>query len=201
MNQVAGERYPLYAAGQLQGVLDRMAARIAGLLSGAEDPLLLGILRRGDPLAAMLQEKLRVRHGLEVPRYGLRLKRYGDDLTLLHPETSLTENAEFSSRDLSRSTVLIIDDVLYTGHSLVRVLAYLAQRGARAIHAAVLVDRCVAQVPVRAAIVGLRLQVAPGDVVECHVPPFEEAFGILLLRPGMKQVVLSPSADTTGGSP
>ncbi|MBS1137182.1 MAG: putative phosphoribosyltransferase, partial [Proteobacteria bacterium] len=64
------------------------------------------------------------------------------------------------------------------------VLAYLAQRGARAIHAAVLVDRCVAQVPVRAAIVGLRLQVAPGDVVECYVPPYEEEFGIRLLRPG-----------------
>jgi pyrimidine operon attenuation protein/uracil phosphoribosyltransferase len=41
----------------------------------------------------------------------------------------------------------------------------------------------VAQVPVRAAIVGLRLQVAPGDVVECHVPPYEQEFEIRLLRP------------------
>jgi pyrimidine operon attenuation protein/uracil phosphoribosyltransferase len=184
MNRVAGERYPLYTTAQLQTVLDRMAARAAGLLAGVEDPLLLGILRRGDPLAAMLQERLKARHGLDVPRYGLRLKRYGDDLALLHPETALTENAEFSAREVSRSTVLIVDDVLYQGHSLVRVLAYLAQRGARAIHAAVLVDRCVAQVPVRAAIVGLRLQVAPGDVVECYVPPYEEEFGIRLLRPG-----------------
>jgi pyrimidine operon attenuation protein/uracil phosphoribosyltransferase len=183
MNQVAGERYPLYTADQLRTVLDRMAARMAGLLAGAEDPLLLGILRRGDPLAAMLQDRLKLRHGLEVPRYSLRLKRYGDDLALLHPETALTENAEFTARDVSRSTVLIVDDVLYQGHSLVRVLAYLAQRGARAIHAAVLVDRCVAQVPVRAAIVGLRLQVAPGDVVECSVPPYEDDLRIDLLRP------------------
>jgi pyrimidine operon attenuation protein/uracil phosphoribosyltransferase len=183
MNQIAGERYPLYMADQLRTVLDRMAARMAGLLAGTEDPLLLGILRRGDPLAAMLQERLKLRHGLEVPRYSLRLKRYGDDLALLHPETALTENAEFTARDVSRSTVLIVDDVLYQGHSLVRVLAYLAQRGTRAIHAAVLVDRCVAQVPVRAAIVGLRLQVAPGDVVECHIPPYEQEFEIRLLRP------------------
>ena len=131
----------------------------------------------------MLQERLKARHGLDVPRYGLRLKRYGDDLALLHPETALTENAEFSARDVTCSTVLIVDDVLYQGHSLVRVLAYLAQRGARAIHAAVLVDRCVAQVPVRAAIVGLRLQVAPGDVVECSVPPYEDDWRIDLLRP------------------
>jgi pyrimidine operon attenuation protein/uracil phosphoribosyltransferase len=69
----------------------------------------------------------------------------------------------------------------------VRILSYLSQRQAQAIHAAVLVDRCVAQVPVRAAIVGLRLQVAPGDVVECHVPPFEKDFRIELLRPAMAQ--------------
>jgi pyrimidine operon attenuation protein/uracil phosphoribosyltransferase len=183
MSRPAGERFLLYSAEQIDSVLDRMAARAAGLLLGAEDPLLLGILRRGDPLAAALQQRLAERHGLRVPRYALRLKRYGDDLALLHPQTELTENAEFAGRDLSRATVLIVDDVLYQGHSLVRVLAYLAQRGARSIHAAVLADRCVAQVPVRAAIVGLRLQVAPGDVVECSVPPYEDAWRIDLLRP------------------
>jgi pyrimidine operon attenuation protein / uracil phosphoribosyltransferase len=186
MNTVPGERFRLYRTDQLAAVLERMAARAAGLLAGAQDPLLLGILRRGDPLAAMLQQRLKERHALAVPRYSLRLERYGDDLSLLHPETALTENAEFSARDLSHATVLIVDDVLYHGHSLVRVLAYLAQRGAQAIHAAVLVDRCVAQVPVRAAIVGLRLQVAPGDVVECHVPPYEPELEIRLLRPAMR---------------
>jgi len=183
MSRPAGERFLLYSAEQLDPVLDRMAARAAGLLLGAEDPLLLGILRRGDPLAAALQQRLAERHGLRVPRYALRLKRYGDDLALLYPQTELTENAEFAGRELSRATVLIVDDVLYQGHSLVRVLAYLAQRGVRSIHAAVLADRCVAQVPVRAAIVGLRLQVAPGDVVECSVPPYEDAWRIDLLRP------------------
>jgi pyrimidine operon attenuation protein/uracil phosphoribosyltransferase len=178
------ERFILYDRDQLEPVLDRMAARAAGLLKGAEDPLLLGILRRGDPLAAKLQRRLQVQHGIEVPRYRLKLKRYADDLSLLHPETALGENVEFSARELSRATVLIVDDVLYHGHSLVRVLAYLAQRNAQAIHAAVLVDRCVAQVPVRAAIVGLRLQVAPCDVVECHVPPYEEDFEIRLRRFG-----------------
>jgi pyrimidine operon attenuation protein/uracil phosphoribosyltransferase len=177
-------RVVLYDRDQLEPVLDRMAARAAGLLRGAEDPLLLGILRRGDPLAAKLQRRLQVQHGIDVPRYRLKLKRYADDLTLLHPETALAENVEFSARELSRATVLIIDDVLYQGHSLVRVLAYLAQRNPQAIHAAVLVDRCVAQVPVRAAIVGLRLQVASNDVVECHVPPYEEDFEIRLRRLG-----------------
>jgi pyrimidine operon attenuation protein/uracil phosphoribosyltransferase len=182
-NQPAGERFCLYDTTALQEVLDRMAAQAATFLAAEPDPLLLGILRRGVPLAQMLQERLRLRHGLDLPCYGLQLKRYADDLTLLHPETELTENAEFSARDLARTTVLVVDDVLYEGHSLARVLAYLSRRGAPVIRIAVLADRCVAKLPIRASIVGVKLQVAAGDVVECCVPPYEDGLKIELLRP------------------
>jgi pyrimidine operon attenuation protein/uracil phosphoribosyltransferase len=181
--RVPGQRFCLYDTAALQPVLDRIAADAAALLRGAGDPLVLGILRRGAPLAEMLQQRLRAQHGLDVPRYGLKLKRYGDDLALLHPDTQLTENAEFSARDLSRSTVLVVDDVLYLGHSLARVVRYLSQRGAPTIRAAVLADRCTTRLPLRADIVGVRLQVAAGDVVECNVPPYEPIFRIELLRP------------------
>jgi len=180
-----GERFCLYDTFALQGVLDHMAAQAATFLAGEADPILLGILRRGMPLAEMLQERLKSKHSLDVPCYGLRLKRYADDLTLLHPETELTENAEFSARDLSRATVLVVDDVLYEGHSLARVLAYLSRRGASAVRIAVLADRCVARLPIRANIVGVKLQIAAGDVVECHVPPYEETLKIELLRPSL----------------
>ena len=92
-----------------------MAREAFPLLAGAEEPLLLGILRRGAPLAEMLQARLKANHGCDVPRYAMKLKRYGDDLTLLHADTQLTENAEFAARDLSRATVLMVDDVLYQG--------------------------------------------------------------------------------------
>ena len=181
--KVPGERFCLYGADALDAVLDRMARAAFPLLAGAEDPLLLGILRRGAPLAEMLQAKLKANHGFDVPRFGLKLKRYGDDLTLLHPDTELTESAEFSARDVSRSTILVVDDVLYQGHSLARVQTYLVSRGVPLIRAAVLADRCCAVLPVRADIVGVHLQVAPSDVVECNVPPYEEAFKIEVLRP------------------
>lgn len=177
-----GERFCLYGAPQLETVLDVMADQAAAILSRAKDPVLLGILRRGAPLAEMLQQRLARRFALEVPRYGLKLKRYGDDLTLLHPDTELTENAEFTARDLRDATVLVVDDVLYQGHSLARVLAYLSNRGAPEIRVAVLADRCASQLPVHADIVGIRLQVAPSDVVECNVPPFEPEFKIEVLR-------------------
>lgn len=177
-----GERFCLYDTAALNVVVDRMAAQAAGLLAGVEDPLLLGILRRGAPLAEMLQRRLREKFALDVPRYGLKLKRYADDLTLLHADTQLTENAEFAARDLSRATLLVIDDVLYQGHSLARVVAYLQQRHAAVVRTAVLADRCCATLPLRADIVGLSLQVAPGDVLECNVPPYEDEFRIEVLR-------------------
>ena len=53
---------------------------------------------------------------------------------------------------------------------------------ARAQHAAVLVDRQRHRMPVRADIVGLTLKIAPDDVIECNVPPYEDSFAIDLLR-------------------
>lgn len=182
MNEPGGDRLRLYDSAELEAVIERMTARAAGLLAAADDPLLLGIQRRGEPLAEMLQHRLSQRHRMDVPRYGLKLKRYADNLAVLHPETLLSENVTLAERSLAGATVLVVDDVLYQGHSLVRVLNYLAGRGPRAIHAAVLVDRCVAQFPVRASIVGVRLQVGPRDVVECCVPPYEEAFAIDVVR-------------------
>lgn len=178
-----GARFCLYDEAALAEVMARMAAQARALLEGEADPLLLGILRRGDPLAARLQAELEGRWGLAVPRYALKLKRYSDDLQLLHPETLLTENDTLAGRDLARATVLVVDDVLYEGHSLARILAYLQARGAPAVRTAVLADRHCARVPVRADIVGLHLQVAPGDVVECHVPPYEADFKVEVLRP------------------
>jgi len=181
--RVPGARFCLYDTAALDAVLDRMAREAFPLLAGAADPLLLGILRRGAPLAEMLQARLKKNHGLDVPRYAMKLKRYGDDLTLLHADTQLTENAEFAARDLAAATVLMVDDVLYQGHSLARLQAYLIGRGAPVIRAAVLADRCCAVLPVKADIVGVHLQIAPADVVECNVPPYEESFRIEVLRP------------------
>lgn len=176
------QRLTLYDAEQVEQVINRIAARTAGLFGEADDPVLLGIQRRGDPLAELVQRRLAVRHEMFVARYSLKLRRYAENLAILYPETELSENVDLAQRDLSRATVVIVDDVMYRGHSLIRAFTYLAGRGARAIHSAVLVDRCVSQFPVRPSIVGVKLQVAPTDVVECHVPPFEPYLSIEVVR-------------------
>jgi pyrimidine operon attenuation protein/uracil phosphoribosyltransferase len=181
----SGMRTCLYDSAQLEVVLGDMAMQAAGLLTGRSHVVIVGILRRGAPLAEMLRDRLARDYGLSnLPLYKLHVKRYADDLTLLHPETELTESAEQAALDLTSATVMVVDDVLYRGHSLLKAVEYLAGKNPDEIRTVVLVDRGVTLLPVHADITGMRLDVAPRDIIECNVPPYETEFKIDLLRPG-----------------
>lgn len=179
-----GDRTCLYQATQLDAVLDNMAWQAAGLLTTKQHIMIVGILRRGAPLAEMLHMKLLNDFKLaDMKLMNLQIKRYADDLTLLHPETKLTENPKHASLDLTGTTVLVVDDVMYRGHSMLRAVEYLARKQADEIRTVVLVDRGAKKLPVRTDIVGVRLDVAPSDIIECNVPPYETEFKIDLLKP------------------
>lgn len=179
----SGTRFLAYAPEQMQDVVDAMAQHAAPLLIGQSKVAVIGVLRRGAPLADRLVESLTRQFKVAEPlRLDLKVKRYADDLKLLHPETALTESAGQAELDLTGYTLLVVDDVLYTGSSLLRVIEWLNAKSPHSIYTAVLADRHVAQLPIKSDVVGVHLQVAPGDVVECHVPPYEPLFQIELLR-------------------
>ncbi len=174
----------LYGSLELDRVLDAMSAALAAKLYGVELVTLVGVRRRGAPLADMLATRLRQRRPkINMERLDLSIKRYSDDLKLLHPETLLTEQPEHIQIDLSGHVVVLVDDVLYRGFSMNRAVQYLLTKGAQIILTTVLVDRMCATLPVRADVTGLRLEVAPSNIVECHVPPFEPLFQIVLVQP------------------
>ncbi len=179
-----GRRTCLYTPEQLDAIVGDMARQAAGLLTGRTRVVIVGILRRGAPLADRLHARLSADYGLAgCVRLDLEIKRYADDLTLLYPETQLTENPTHASLDLAGHTVLVVDDVMYRGHSMLRAVEYLAGKQPEEIRTVVLVDRGAAKLPVRTDIVGVRLDVAPSDIIECNVPPYEDSFRIDLLQP------------------
>lgn len=183
MDHPEGRRTCLYDTEQLMVVLGDMARQAAGLLAGRSKVAIIGIRRRGAPLADMLTNFLCSRYGVQPPlRLDLAIKRYADDLTLLHPETRLSEEARLSGLDLCGYTLLVVDDVLYTGHSLLRALEFLARKQPAEIRVITLVDRGATLLPIRTDVVGVRLDVAPHDIIECNVPPFETRFRIELLQ-------------------
>jgi pyrimidine operon attenuation protein/uracil phosphoribosyltransferase len=178
-----GNRTCLYDTAHMTAVMEQMGRQAASLLQGCPKLAIIGVLRRGAPLADRLTEILVSRHGMAKPmRLDLSVKRYADDLTLLYPETQLKEDKQVAEVDLTGYTLLIVDDVLYTGHSLLRVLEYFVKKNPAQIRIACLADRKVNTIPIKADIVGVDLQIAPEDVVECHVPPYEPTFEIDLLQ-------------------
>lgn len=184
MDKPAGRRTCLYSSEQLDAIVTGMAHQAAGFLAGRSQVAIVGVLRRGAPLADRLHQRLKDVYGLrDCLRLDLKIKRYADDLTLLYPETRLTENAEHAALDLRGYTVLVVDDVMYRGHSMLRAVEYLARKQPEEMRTVVLVDRGAAKLPVRTDIVGVRLDVAPPDIIECNVPPYEAEFKIDLLQP------------------
>jgi len=180
-----GRRTCLYNTEQLDAIVRDMARQAAGLLTGRTKVAIVGILRRGAPLADTLHERLADTWGLaSCVRLDLKITRYADDLTLLYPETRLTENPTDATLNLAGYTVLVVDDVMYRGHSMLRAVEHLACKQPEEIRTVVLVDRGASKLPVRTDIVGVRLDVAPSDVIECNVPPYEDSFRIDLLQPG-----------------
>jgi pyrimidine operon attenuation protein/uracil phosphoribosyltransferase len=185
MNKPQGNRTCLYSTEQLEAIVADMARQAAGLLTGRTQVAIVGIVRRGAPLADRLHQQMVASYGLrDCVRMDLQIKRYADDLTLLYPETPLTENPTHATLNLDGYTVLVVDDVMYRGHSMLRAVEYLAGKRPAEIRTVVLVDRGAAKLPVRTDIIGVRLDVAPSDIIECHVPPFEDSFRIDLLQPG-----------------
>lgn len=187
MTSPEGQHTMLYDAAALEQVLDAMAAALAQRLHGAMAVSLVGVRRRGAPLSDWLLVRLRkLLPGVDIERLDLTIKRYADDLTLLHPQTLLTEQPDHAAIDLSGRVVVVVDDVLYQGFSLNKAVQYLLAKGGKTILTVVLVDRVCATLPIHADVAGLKLQVAPGHIVECHVPPFEATFQIVLVQPVSK---------------
>ena len=118
------DRFRLYDAAALVPVIDDMARQLALLLD--DTPIvLLGVLRRGAPLADRLRDALlRIQPDAQVSRMDLLVKRYADDLTLLHPDTRLDAPAD-AGASLRGRRVIAVDDVLYQGYSLFRVCEWL----------------------------------------------------------------------------
>jgi pyrimidine operon attenuation protein / uracil phosphoribosyltransferase len=172
-----------YRTAELESVIATMARRVARTIEGPQQLLMVGILRRGAPLADRICSHLRRIWKVDaIERLDLDIKRYADDLSLLYPDTRLQVDPQREALDLRGRTVVLVDDVLYQGHSMLRAIEWLARRRPDAIRTAVVVDRACARLPIRADFAGITLEVAPLQIVELRVPPYEPEFEMRVLR-------------------
>ncbi len=181
-------------ADEIERSLTRIAHQILETNRGADNLAVVGIVTRGDLLATRLAEKIEKIEGTKVPLGKLDISFYRDDFaTHLSPEVHSTD----IFFNLDGKTVVLVDDVLYTGRTIRAALDALMDIGRpAAVQLAVLVDRGHRELPIRADYVGKNVPSSSDENVRLFL---EEVDGkseveILSIEPGRR-----PGSAPLGG--
>lgn len=170
----------ILSADEIRRALIRIAHEIAERNEGVRDLILVGIRRRGVPLAERIAAALADVEGVRVPVGQLDITLYRDDLGLRGP-APLVRRTQIDA-DITAKTVVLVDDVLYTGRTIRAALDALADLGRPArIQLAVLVDRGHRELPLRADYVGKNVPTSRIEQVEVHVSEVDNGEDCVLI--------------------
>jgi pyrimidine operon attenuation protein/uracil phosphoribosyltransferase len=159
--------------------LSRIAAEIIEDHPDLSDVVLIGIRRRGIPLAEKLQTKIEKLSGVKLPLGILDITFYRDDLTLV--DTQPVVEGSHLVFEVTSKTVLLVDDVIYTGRTTRAGLESILDYGRpRRVELVVLVDRGHRELPIQADYVGKYVETAETEVVEVRMPSIDNEEGVLL---------------------
>ncbi len=166
------EKALIMDAEALRRALTRIAHEIIERNNGVDDLVLVGVRRRGVPIAKMLAEEIRKVEGAELRIGELDITFYRDDLMrLTESPTVNSTNIPFS---IVNKTVVVVDDVLYTGRTARAALDALMDIGrAGKIQLAVLVDRGHRELPIRADFVGKNVPTSHTERVCVNVSEYD----------------------------
>lgn len=173
----------LLDASALGRVLARMASELVALAAGGGPTVLVGIQRRGVELAERLAPLIAPHLAAPLQRGMLDITLYRDDLQAIGQRPVVRETR--LPPDLDGATVMIVDDVLFTGRTVRAALDEIADFGRpRRILLAVLVDRGGRELPIAADVVGLAVATADGDRVNVLVREIDGDDAVDLIRGG-----------------
>jgi pyrimidine operon attenuation protein/uracil phosphoribosyltransferase len=157
----------LLDADDLARMVRRLAHELLEANEGPQDLVLLGVRTRGVPLARRLAAGIAAIEGAEVPVGELDVTLYRDDLSLRGP---LSLGPTDVPVDVEGRTVVLVDDVLYTGRTVRAALDAISSLGRPArIRLVALIDRGHRELPIRADHVGKNLPTAPEQRVVVHL--------------------------------
>ena len=164
---------------EINRALTRVAHEIIERGRGAESLVLLGIPTRGVPLAARLAARIGQVEGHDVPHGSLDITMYRDDLRL-RPARTLGRT-QVPADGIDGKTVVLVDDVLYSGRTVRAALDALNDLGRpRAVQLAVLVDRGHRELPIRPDYVGKNLPTSHQETVRVLLSEVDGEDAVLL---------------------
>lgn len=149
----------------IERALKRIAYQIMERNKGLENVCLVGIRTRGVPMASKLVDYLNAISEIEVPLGILDITLYRDDLSQVS-EQPLIESSEIGF-DVDGKTIIIVDDVLFTGRTIRAAISGLLDYGRPGkIELCVLVDRGHHEMPVKADYVGKHVPTSRDEVIK-----------------------------------
>lgn len=176
----SNEQYLLDATA-IDQALDDMAGQIAGRFGESSELCLIGVRRRGDVLAGRLHNRLREKFGMQVPTGSLDITLYRDDFDSLSRDPIISEtDIPF---ELDGCTVILVDDVLFTGRTVRAALDEILDLGRPArVALVVLIDRGGRELPVAADLIGRRIETGPDDDVRVLLTETDGVEAVILRR-------------------
>lgn len=167
----------------LSRALMRVSHEIIEKNKGVENVVLVGIRRRGEPIAERIRDNICRIEGVSVPCGSLDISFYRDDLSALS-DNPLVERATLPF-DVTDKTVVLADDVIYTGRTARAAIEAVFSCGRpRSIQLAALIDRGHRELPIRADYIGKSLPTSHSELVEVRLPEFDGETGVFLMDRG-----------------
>lgn len=163
----------------IQRAITRISHEIIEKNKGVHNLVIVGIKTRGIPLGKMIAEKINQIEESHVMSYGLDITNYRDDLSqeeksaiVEEMNSSVQKNIDFS---IEGKTVVLVDDVLYTGRTVRAALNALIEGGRpQNIQLAVLIDRGHRELPIRADYVGKNVPTSDEEKIKVLLEPLDE---------------------------
>lgn len=163
-------------------VLVRMSHQIIEKNRGTENLCLIGIRTRGIPLAHRIAKNIREIDNADIDVGELDITLYRDDLTKISAEPVVTDPITSIPFSVEGKTVVLVDDVIFTGRTARAALEAVMKIGRPArIQLAVLVDRGHSELPIKATYVGKNIPTSLNEIVAVHLNE----------RDGMTDVVIN----------
>jgi pyrimidine operon attenuation protein/uracil phosphoribosyltransferase len=177
-------------ADDLRRALTRIAHEIVERNGGAEGLVLVGVRSRGVPLARRLAGLIEQHEGISPPTGSLDITFYRDDLTQL-AHAPIVKRTE-AIPEIGGQTVVLVDDVLFTGRTVRAALDALTDHGRpKAVRLAVVVDRGHRELPIRPDHVGKNLPTARDDLVHVRLSETDEVDEVVLEQNAARQAEAS----------
>jgi pyrimidine operon attenuation protein/uracil phosphoribosyltransferase len=180
------QKAQLMSASEVERTLIRLAHEILEKNNGIEDLALVGIRRRGVPLAERLSKIIQRIEKKPVLLGTLDITLYRDDLSLndlsSHDSKPVVQKSEMEIPITGKSVVLV-DDVLYTGRTTRAAMDALFRSGRpRRLQLCVLIDRGHRELPIEAAFVGRTVQTTENQMIEVRLREVDDADKVLLME-------------------